>query len=122
MSNGLWQRLRGARGIELFAALAIAALVALMLIGGGTGGDAREGTDLEARLEKMLSRIDGAGRVSVMIAQDAQGEVTGALIIADGLEDVGTYLCLQRAVMALVDVQPERIDIVGRDGSFGGTM
>ena len=122
MGNGLWRWLRGARGIEVFAALAVAALVALMLLGGGAGRDAPDKTDLEARLERILSRIDGAGKVSAMIAEDGDGNPTGALVVADGLTDIKTYLCLQKAVMALVALEPGSIEIVGKDGGFGGAM
>lgn len=118
MVKRLLDRLRGARRIELFAALALAALLALMLIdlGGGKPGDS--GTDLERRVERILGRVEGAGRVSAMIAQDGDGAVTGVVIVAEGLQDAGTYLRLQRAVTALLDVPPERIEIIG--GAFGG--
>ena len=63
-----------ARGASrCFAALALAALLALALIGGAAG---REGdpakTELEARVERILSRVEGAGRVSAMITQDGR--------------------------------------------------
>ena len=57
-----------------------------------------------------------------MIAEDADGNATGALIVADGLTDARTYLCLQKAVMALVALEPGSIEIVGKDGGFGGAM
>lgn len=122
MGSGLWRRLRGARGFELFALLAVLALVLLVLLGDGSAKGGGEKTDLEARLERILSRIDGAGRVSAMVAQDESGDATGAVIVAEGLEDVGTYLNLQRAAMALLGLEPASIEIVGRDGGFGGGM
>lgn len=119
MTNALLERLRGARRIELFAALALAALLALALTGGFHGKD-DGGTDLEGRLERVLSRIDGVGSVSAMVAQDGEGRVTGAVIVADGLEDMRAWLAVQRAVEALIGVEPDRIEIIGKDG-FGGT-
>ena len=117
MVKRLMDRLRGARRIELFAALALAALLALMLIdlGGSDGGEPR--TELESRVERILGRVEGAGRVSAMVTQDGDGAVTGVLIVAEGLADVQTYLRVQRAVSALLDVAPDRIEIIG--GSFG---
>ncbi len=110
------------RRIELFAALALAAALALMLINAGVDrGDAGK-TELEWRVEQILGQIDGAGRVSAMITQDSEGRATGALIVADGLEDVQTYLCVQRAVAAVLQLEPARIEIVGRSGRFGGAM
>ena len=119
MGNGLWDKLRGARRIELFAALALAALLALMLLKPVSGGGA-SGTPLETRVERILRRIEGAGRVSAMITQGEDGAVTGAVIVAEGLSDVKTYLRLQRAVSALLDVDADRIEIIGGSDAFGG--
>ena len=122
MANRLWERLRGARRIELFAALALAALLALALIGSGGGDPPLEKTELELRVEGILSTLDGVGEVSAMITQEADGSVRGALIVAKDLEDMGVYLRLQRAVAALLEVEADRIEIIGRSGSFGGTI
>lgn len=122
MANGLLDRLRGARRIELFAAMALVALLALMLVNHpGDGGEAQK-TELEARMESILSRVEGAGRVSAMITQAEDGRVTGALIVADELKDVATYLRLQRAVAALLEVETSRIEIIGRSDVFGGGL
>ena len=113
MMKRLMDRLRGARRIELFAALALAALLALMLIdlGGSDGGEPR--TELESRVERILGRVEGAGRVSAMVTQDGDGAVTGVLIVAEGLADVQTYLRVQRAVSALLNVEAAKIEIIG---------
>ncbi|MBR6221249.1 MAG: hypothetical protein IKQ80_11855 [Clostridia bacterium] len=120
MLNDLMQRLRGARRVEILIALVLAAIMGLMLIN-GRGADREDGrTDLEARLERILARIDGVGGVSAMVAQGEDGAVTGVLIVADRVDDVGTYLRLQRAVLSVVDTQAERVEIIGRHGCFGG--
>ena len=113
MMKRLMDRLRGARRIELFAALALAALLALMLIdlGESDGGEPR--TELESRVERILGRVEGAGRVSAMVTQDGDGTVTGVLIVAEGLADVQTYLRMQRAVSALLNVEAAKIEIIG---------
>lgn len=120
MANGLWDRLRGMRRVEFFAALAIAAALALVLLSAGRGNGVAQKTELEARLERILAQIDGAGKVSAMITQNADGKAAGALIVADGLEDVKTYLCIQRAVATVLELEPAGIEIVGRAGRFGG--
>ena len=122
MAKGLLERLRGARRIELYAALALASLLALMLLNGGIVGQNDPKTALEARVERILGRIEGAGRVSAMITQDEGGVVTGVLIVADRLEDAGVYLRLQRAVTALLNVEASRVEIIGRSGMFGGAV
>lgn len=120
MAKGLWERLRGARRIEWFAALALAALLALALPRGVNAPYAPK-TELEERMEDILSRMEGVGPVSVMITEDEDGGVKGVLIVARELEDLATYLRLQRAVAALLEVETDRIEIVGHSGSFGGT-
>ncbi len=118
MIKRLLDRLRGARRIELFAALALAALLALMMLDIGRSGDSEPRTELESRVERILGRVEGAGRVSVMISQEGDGDVTGVVIVAEGLSDVQAYLRLQRAVSALLNVDVGKIEIIG--GSFGG--
>ena len=115
-------RLRGARCIELVAALVLAALLALMLLSGSNGPREALKTPLETRLERILSRIEGVGRVSAMITEDADGNVAGVLIVADGLEDVSAYLRVQRAVLSLLETEADRVEIIGRRGSFGGVL
>ena len=122
MASGLLERLRGARRIELFLALALAALLALALLGARNDGGEGQKTALEARVERILGQIDGAGRVSAMITEAEDGSVVGVLIVADRLEDVGVYLRLQRAVAALLDIEAEKIEIMGRSGAFGGAI
>lgn len=122
MANRLWERLRGARRIELFAALALAALIALLLLKGGSSGSEVEKTELESRVERILSRMEGVGEVSAMITEDEAGGVRGALIVAGELDEVGVYLRLQRAVAALLEVEVDKIEIIGRAGSIGGAL
>lgn len=120
MWNALMDRLRGARRIELIAALALAALLALMMIGGAGGAGQTVRTPLESRLERILSGIGGVGRVSAMITEDDDGNVAGVVIVANGLEDVSAYLRVQRAVLSLLDVQADRVEIIGGWEDFGG--
>ena len=119
MPNGLWERLRGARRFELLALMALIALLALLLLRGGAPSTAQR-TEIEARLEHMLGSIDGAGRVRVMVTQDADGNATGALIVSDDLSDVRAYLSVESAVTTLLHLDASNVSIIGRDGRFGG--
>ena len=121
MANGLWEKLRGARRIELFAALAIAALMALLLLRGGRESRP-ERTDLEARVERVLSRIEGIGEVSALIRQDEAGNALSALIVIDDAGDIRTCLALQQAVVTLLELEPTKVEIMGRRGAWGGTQ
>ena len=116
MPKGLWERLRGARGIEILLALALLALLALALP--RTGGNNAGATALETRLERILSGIEGAGNVRAMVTEDVDGRTSGAVIVADGLKDVSTYLKLQAAATTLLELDASRVEIIG--GRFGG--
>lgn len=102
--------LKSARKIEI---LIVAALLCALLVlwmgaeGGGTGA-----SDAEARMERILSEIEGAGNVSVMIAHAADGTAEGAVVAASGADDVGVMLEIQRAVRTLTGLDLERIEIV----------
>ncbi len=117
MPKGLWERLRGARGIEILAALAVAALLALALLRGG-GANPSGRTELEARLERVLGAVEGVGRVRAMVAEGEDGQIAGAVIVAEGLEDVSTFLRLQSAVTTLLELDASQVEIIG--GHFGG--
>ena len=111
MARGLWERLRAARSAWLLAVLALIALLALLLPGNGapTAGS----TPLEARLERILSPIVPNGGVSAMIREDGEGNVIGAVIVAEGLKDVATGLELERAAMTLLQIDATQVEIIG---------
>lgn len=111
---GAWQRLRerlhGARGLEWLLFLVAACVAALALTQGG--GDApAQPTELEARLERVLSAVEGAGDVRAMVAEEG-GSVTGVVIVAAGAEDMGVRLSLMQAARALLDVELEQIEVI----------
>lgn len=107
--------LRGARRIEFWiAAAAVCALLALAMGEFGAQGDGTA-TEAEARMERLLSRVDGAGRVTVMLSGE-EGAPTGAVVVADGAGDVRVALELQRSVRALTGLELERIEIVRSKG------
>ena len=101
--------LKGARRIELFLALAVAAVLLLQAAGTFSAGG---GTELERRLAGILSQIDGVGRVRVMVTENADGEAEGVLVVAEGANDVGVCLQLQYAVQTLLGTEAARIEIV----------
>lgn len=103
------EELKGARKIEWF--LLIAAVAALFLSGLDNSDDkASLRTESERRLISVLQSIDGIGTVDAMIVENnAESRV---LIIAEGVEDVGVYLNIQRAVQTLCDIELSSIEIV----------
>lgn len=118
MTARLWERLRGARHIAFFAALAGISALALILAGGQRESQPQGGrTALEARLEAILGEVDGVEDVRVMITQDEAGETIGVVVVAERLRDMRAYLDVQSAVRTLLDARLDQIRIIGRPGS-----
>ena len=107
----LCELLKGARRIEFWvAAAAVCALLALAMGSGDSGAESDE-----ARMQRILSRIEGAGQVTVMLS-GADGAVEGAVVAASGAGDARVVLELQRAVRALTGLDLEKIEIVKSKG------
>ena len=113
------EKLRGERRIELYILVVAISMLALIALRGGRDANPTA-TSAEQRLAAILSQIEGAGRVSVMLREESDGDPGGMLIVADGLCDVKTYLNLQRAARAATGIDADRIAIIGNDGMFGG--
>lgn len=80
-------------------------------------------SELEAKLESLLSDTEGVGEVHVMLMtgkkENTQGfynsdetEVTGVLITAQGADNPVTVQNIQQAVMALFQVEAHKIKIM----------
>ena len=120
--KALFPRLRGVRGLEWLAATVALALLGLALLNGGATRSAEVRTDLETRLEDVLSRVEGAGRVRVLIAERQEigemqagadeGGVGGVLVVAEGAGDVRVRLLLSNAVRSVLNVELKNIEII----------
>ena len=106
------ESIRSARKIEL---LILIVFVCALLVIALSGRNAQD-TDLEARMSALLSKIEGAGHVRVLLSQDDEGSCTGAVIASPGVDDVRVVLELQRAVRTLTGLPLERIEIVKSSG------
>ena len=80
-------------------------------------------TSLEARLEEVLSQVEGAGKVQVMLMtgedKDSQSfystkenVVTGVLIVAQGADNSVVSRNIVEAVMALFQIEAHKIKIM----------
>lgn len=115
------ERLRGARHIE-WVLLAIALAAALMLLTDGSG-QTESSTALERRMEGVLSVIEGAGRVRVLVNQGEAAptfsgqslQPSGVVVVAEGAGDMKVKLALQRAVQALLGVAADQIEILSME-------
>jgi hypothetical protein len=124
--GNFWAALKGAKRMEWILLLAVAAALILLVTSRGvTGGG---GTDLEARMEAVLSQVQGAGRVKVLVSegeadaasgsfsQQAQEAVQGVVIVADGADDVRVALELAAAAQALTGVDADAIQVLKMEG------
>ena len=106
---------KGARKLEIFVGIALAAAVGLILLANSSDGGGGE-TGLERRMERTLSYIAGAGDVSVFINEAEDGSITGVLVVAEGAGDMGVRLRLMSAVEAALGVEAARIEITEMEG------
>ena len=113
MIEKLRDRLRGARRLGLYAGLALACALLLIAMNGARGPGETGKTPLETRVEGVLSQIEGVGAVSVMITEDEEGEIIGAVIVANRLHGLRAALDVQEAVRTLLDIETDRIQIIG---------
>ena len=82
-----------------------------------------EKTHLESRLEELLSNVEGVGEVEVIIMTGDEGntenfsissknEVTGVLVAAQGAGSAVTVQNIQQAIMALFQIDANKIRIM----------
>ena len=83
-------------------------------------------TDMENKLEQILSQVQGASNVNVMITLDMSTasitdnivqtstfpEVKGIVIVAKGVENTSVKMNILKAVQAVVDISSGRIEIL----------
>ncbi|HWQ57940.1 MAG TPA: hypothetical protein VN540_02895 [Clostridia bacterium] len=80
-----------------------------------SGNAAQENTssadEVEKRLEDILSSIEGAGEVKVMIVRAEDGSVQGAIVTAEGAEDIAVCEKLRNAVRTVLGIQIGQVEI-----------
>ena len=108
-------KLRGVRHLELLLALFVLAACILM-----SGRFSSGETPLEARMADALSRVDGAGHVSVVLRCGEDGEALGAVIVAEGARDLRVMLSLQRAAQSLLGIETARIEVLPMEEGGAG--
>ncbi|MDR0396686.1 MAG: hypothetical protein LBH66_05230 [Oscillospiraceae bacterium] len=130
------KKFKGLEWIALVVLIGIAGSIALSDFGGAAGGQsgsASPGSALETRLASILSSIDGAGMVEVMIYEAASAasssydwlggaygggegsrQAVGVVVVADGAGDVRVRLELVRAVQTLMDLPASAVEVFQR--------
>lgn len=69
-------------------------------------------TEIEKRLEEMLTKVDGVGEVSAMITFQEDGAVAGIVIVAEGGEQAVVAQKIREVVQALFPVDSHKIKVI----------
>ena len=73
------------------------------------------GTEVEMRLENMLSKMQGVGKVHVMVTFREDEQVQGILVIAEGGGNAVVVRNITEVVQALFDVDSHKIKVIERN-------
>lgn len=106
----LLEALRGAKRIEILVITVIVCI--LMVLWFGAQDNNGYENEEEARMSRLLSNIEGAGRVHVMISTNSEGENTGVVVVSPGAKNMHVLLELQRTVRTLTGLDLDRIEIL----------
>lgn len=99
----------------LLAVALLAALMILMMESQSATTDAV--LPIENRLRSVLSQVEGAGEVSVLVNEDENGAIVGVCVLTPNADDVATVFRLQRAVQTVLGVDNDRVEILSMEGS-----
>ncbi len=120
MRAAVLDKLKGARQLPLLALVLLLGVAALLYLNANpTTAQPRGGTALEARMAQVLGKVEGAGKVHVLLRETVAASTTdgaqladGAVIVAEGAGEIKVQLALQRAAKALLGVPLERIEVL----------
>ncbi|MGI6213207.1 MAG: hypothetical protein ACOYIQ_01475 [Christensenellales bacterium] len=128
-----WEKAKTIKNIEIIIAV-IAIGIVLLIYASTLSSNKIKNTSLpsanqiagegeEERLAAILSQIEGAGRVSVMItyekndyaaeasAEAGEPKIKGVIIVAEGAQDVAVRLNLIRAAQTVLDIKSDTIEV-----------
>ena len=72
----------------------------------------KQSSDLESRLEMILSQIEGSGDVQVMITTDEEEKVQGIAVSAQGGDKPVIVKEITDVVQALFDIETHKIKVI----------
>lgn len=131
-SIGFMAKLKGIRHLEWIVLLILIGIAGSVLLAGGEiPAQKAELTALESRLARVLSAVEGAGKVEVIVHMDqekaapagafsvgsstgVEGKANGVIVVADGAGDLNVRLSLARAVQTLLDLPASAVEVLPR--------
>lgn len=100
----------------LLAAVLLCCLLCFLLLSGRSAGGI--GTSEEKRIAQVLSAISGAGKVEVAVYYNSGADSfsssappVGAVVVAEGADDLEVRLSLIRAVRTLLGLPEAAVDV-----------
>ena len=70
------------------------------------------GTNVEKRLKTTLEMTEGVGDVNVMLTFDENNKVEGAIIVAEGAEDISVKKNLHDSAVAVLNLPDYKVKIL----------
>ena len=131
--SSLWKKLKSIKNIEIILAVLLGLVVLLVYFSsmGANKGAVNNITysnsyvqEIEQKLENLISSIDGAGQVEVMIMCEGDDEITkteypkvvSAVVVSSGADSTKVKLDIIRAVEALLGLKTANIEVLKGSG------
>lgn len=123
MPQNIWKKLSENKKNQWLILLLIGILLVVIAIPTKSGtnmdtslrmtneGDANA-TEMEKRLESILSRMQGIGEVHVMITYQEESQVEGVVVVAEGGGNGVIVQKITEVVRALFDVDSHKIKVI----------
>lgn len=111
-NSKLFQKLKSIKHIEIIIAVIFAIIIMLIYISSTETKSVSTSASLEARLENILSDIEGAGDVSVLINTTSNEVIDGVIVVASGAENITVKLNILKAVQTVLKIPTAQIEIL----------
>ena len=132
--SSLWKKLKSIKNIEIILAVLLGLVVLLVFFSssGAKNGVVNNSSafqnsyvsEIEYKLENLISKIEGAGTVDVMImcegdeksSEDPYPTVVSAVVVSSGADSTKVRLDIIRAVEALLGLKTANIEVLKGSG------
>lgn len=132
--SSLWKKLKSIKNIEIILAVLLGLVVLLVFFSssGAKSGVVNNSSafqnsyvsEIEYKLENLISKIEGAGTVDVMImcegdeksSEDPYPTVVSAVVVSSGADSTKVKLDIIRAVEALLGLKTANIEVLKGSG------
>ena len=120
MPQNIWNKLLGNKKNQWLILLLVGILLVVIAIPTKSETEEKSVVDsknwstseMEQRLENILSQMQGIGEVHVMITYKQENEVEGVVVVAEGGEQGVTVQKITEVVRALFDVDSHKIKVI----------